>query len=209
MWMQPYFKAKKFCFQQVNIYSRPLEEYVSWSYLVSEAQMCNDSWTAPTILGQHFLSIYLLFDPFHLSWSCWSLWRFVIRNLLLASPVNRCHIVGLCRCQDPGTLSVTELCEPPAVPTDSKAGDWGQKFSSAPPPSPLNGSPLGSLKGSFISLLVIECKQEVGWMGYVADRMGCGVFMMLVENQGPLQSGHHLKIPAFMCRLQWDVKIYS
>lgn len=43
-------------------------------------------------------------------------------------------------------------------------------------------------------------------MGYVVDRMGCGVFMMLVENHGSLQFSYHLKILAFMCRMQWDVK---
>lgn len=46
-------------------------------------------------------------------------------------------------------------------------------------------------------------------MGHVVDRMGCGVFMMPVENPGPSQSGYHLKIPAFMWRMQWDVKIYG
>lgn len=46
-------------------------------------------------------------------------------------------------------------------------------------------------------------------MGYAIVRMGCGVFMMLVENHGPLQFSYHLKIPAFMCRMQWDVKIYD
>lgn len=40
----------------------------------------------------------------------------------------------------------------PAVPTGFKAGERGQKSSSALLPSSLNGSPLGSLKGSFISL---------------------------------------------------------
>lgn len=46
-------------------------------------------------------------------------------------------------------------------------------------------------------------------MGYVVDRRGCGVFMMPVENHGPLQFGYHLKILAFMCKMQWDVKIYG
>lgn len=46
-------------------------------------------------------------------------------------------------------------------------------------------------------------------MGYVADRMGCGIFMMLAENHRALQLGYHLKIPAFMCRMQWNVKIYG
>lgn len=46
-------------------------------------------------------------------------------------------------------------------------------------------------------------------MAYVADRMGCGVFMTLVENHGPLQSGYQPKIPAFMRSAQWDVKIYG
>lgn len=39
----------------------------------------------------------------------------------------------------------------PAVPTGITAGERGQKSSSAPLPSSPNGSPLGSLQGSFIS----------------------------------------------------------
>lgn len=46
-------------------------------------------------------------------------------------------------------------------------------------------------------------------MGYTIVRMGCAVFMMLVENHGPLQFGYHLKIPAFMYRMQWNVKMYG
>lgn len=46
-------------------------------------------------------------------------------------------------------------------------------------------------------------------MGCVADGTGCGIFMMPVENHRPLQLGPHLEIPAFICRMQWDVKIYG
>ena len=46
-------------------------------------------------------------------------------------------------------------------------------------------------------------------MGYAVVSMGCGVFMMLLENPGPLQFSYHLKIPAFMCRMQWDVKMHG
>lgn len=105
-------------------------------------------------------------------------------------------------------MSVTELCEALAVPTGFKVKGV-KESSNAPLPSSLNGSPLGSLMGSFISPPLIECKMEAEWIGYVADRMGCGIFMMLAENHGPLQLGYHLKIPAFMCRMQWDVKIYG
>lgn len=65
-------------------------------------------------------------------WQLWDLRRSVIRNLVLASSVSCCHIADLCRCQDPGALSVTELCEPLLSP---QALRWkGSKISQCTTP---------------------------------------------------------------------------
>lgn len=46
-------------------------------------------------------------------------------------------------------------------------------------------------------------------MGSAVVTVGCGVFMMQVENHGPLLFSCHFEMPAFMCGVQWDVKIHG
>lgn len=55
----------------------------------------------------------------------------------------------------------------------------------------------------------LEIKSNVS-REFLADRKGCSMFILLVENHSPLQLGYHFKkLLAFMCRMQWDVKIYD
>lgn len=46
-------------------------------------------------------------------------------------------------------------------------------------------------------------------MGPAVARIGCGVFMTLVDNHGSLQFSCQLQTPAFMWKIKWDVKIHE
>lgn len=98
-----------------------------------------NSWVVPTIPNSISFPLFF-FWPLHLSRSCGTPRRPVIKNLLLAS-VSRCHIAELCRCQDPGALSVTELCESLQSPRASQRAK-GVKNRPAHHSPPLQMDPL-------------------------------------------------------------------